>query len=127
MKMVAKKSYLTHTNKLWMLSEMLKRKTNGQFDKAPIRVGDLVIWSGGGFRPGITKDKGYRVMATAMSAKKNKTLCNRYQTIELVKPGQFFIEDDDGEIQFCSLTLADAPAHVIAARKIFGEWQVCNV
>jgi len=104
----------------------LTRKRNGQFKKAMVRVGDIAVHTGCGFNPGITPNKGYKVVATSLSSTAKRTYNNRYQSLELNKPHQFFIVDDDGELHMCSLTPKNAPQYVFEARKHFGEWEVCQ-
>jgi len=104
----------------------LTRKKNGQFEKAMVRVGDIAVHTGSGFNPGITPNKGYKVVATALSSTSKRTYNNRYQSLELTKPHHFFIVDDDGELHMCALTPPNAPKHVFEARKLFGEWEICK-
>ena len=91
-----------------------------------VRVGDIAVHTGCGFLPGIIPNKGYPVVATSLSTANKRTYNNRYQSLELTKPHQFFIVNDNGELQMCALTPKDAPKYVFEARMYFDEWEVCK-
>lgn len=107
----------------------MKRNPNGKFAKALVRVGDLVVCDIKGFNPGFTKDKPYKVVMTARC--KERTAYGRFSqyfgsgdAIEITKPNEFAVIDDNGLCRKLSLTVESDSSWRKEHSKVFGEWMI---
>lgn len=71
---------------------ILRRKHNGQFKKALVRVGDVVVSNVSAPWLGITANRGYKVEATTLSLKRTSDFHS-----ECTRPEHFIIVNDFGE------------------------------
>lgn len=98
---------------------MLSRDHRGRFQKSLLHVGDIVVLKGK-TRLGITENKEYPVIATLLSAAKNRTYSNAFFTMEIKKPDQFFIKDDDGDVRMFLLFQHTRPE----IDNVLGRWEI---
>lgn len=71
---------------------ILRRKHNGQFKKALVRVGDIVVSDSSVPFIGITANRGYKVVATTLSLKRASDFHS-----ECTRAEHFIIVNDFGE------------------------------
>jgi len=75
----------------------MERNELGHFKKAPIKVGEHVVCTTGGFNPGFTQYKAYKVIATNRSCFKNKTLFDKLNGRRTItRDNEVIIIDNDG-------------------------------
>lgn len=105
---------------------ILRRKHDGKFRKALVRVGDIAVCDTSTKALGITADKAYKVIATALSSKKNREVVTPYVHSECTTPFQFMVINDYGEPTFCSLPVKGL-FNIKVSKSIFGEWKISSV
>lgn len=99
---------------------ILRRKHNGQFKKALVRVGDVVVSDSTTPWLGITANRGYKVVATALSIKRVSDFHS-----ECTRPEHFIIINDFGEKLVQALPRKNAV--IPAPNRHFCNWQNSSV